>query len=154
MQNAISNALKSKRIIPRDIQDSFKSFRSKMNHHIVHTPSLEFFERINMLKIEGRSTSFFTDSAFTELRSVIDEHLEENPRLFCCLKFDLINISTVKALFELVKLLNKYHVIGKQVKLEWVISDGDEDMLDTANNLRSYADFPFSILLCADFDDL
>ena len=56
------------------------------------------------------------------------------------------NSSSAKFLLDVIVEVHKYHLEGFNVKINWYYDEGDDDMLETGEDLSDMIDFPFSFI--------
>lgn len=110
-----------------------KRFKYVMHHDLniikINGKPCRDEDRVNALLIEDIETHFDT---------------KNNIRLRVYVRFDQLFSSTIKHLFKLIKLLNKYHQQGKDIKIFWSYAE-NEDMIDIGLDLHPFCQFPFLI---------
>jgi len=101
-------------------------------------------------RFEIRGNSFL-DNAHEFFVPVLNwmKEYEKNPLPETKVLFDLtyINTSSQRMVFDFLKLLNNMHKAGHKVLVEWLYDENDEDLRDVGNDLLSFMDFPFKVLV-------
>ncbi len=101
-------------------------------------------------RFEIRGNSFLDNAHefFTPVINWIKEY-EKSPNEETRVVFDLtyINTSSQRMVFDFLKSLNNIHKSGKKVLVEWLYDENDDDLRDVGNDLLSFMDFPFKVLV-------
>lgn len=106
---------------------------------VYYTPSVDFEASTGKCILSGKSyleeTWDFYDQLLNWLRSYMDEvkgslHFEFHLTYF--------NTSSSKCILEIVKLLKKYQDEGGQVELLWYYPEGDDDILEEAEDFEEF----------------
>jgi hypothetical protein len=123
----------------------------KFSTHTYNTCDVEKILDIRMLSslylltVKGWSISPDIHSRYEDLLRRVSAHLDTHDHLNVFIKFELFNSSTVRYLFVLMKLLNKYHAEERKIRVYWSCNPLDFDMIEIGMDLRDLCDFEFKI---------
>lgn len=71
---------------------------------------------------------------------------EPNPTTNVIFKMKYFNTASSKVIFELIKKLNKIHLSGSPVKINWHYKSDDEDMYETGKYYSDLVEMPFDFI--------
>ncbi len=71
---------------------------------------------------------------------------EPNPTTNVIFKMKYFNTASSKVIFELIKKLNKIHLSGSPVKINWHYKADDEDMYETGKYYSDLVEMPFDFI--------
>lgn len=109
--------------------------------------NVRYLGSLNLMIAVGWS---ITDDAwvkYCQMMVDIEHHLKRNEELKVYFKLELINTSSAKYLFKVIKQLNKAHAAGKSVKIYWSCASTDygSEMVETGLDMAGMSDFSFQI---------
>lgn len=99
-----------------------------------NTPTVIVDDEIKVLQISGNCNSTDKEILF-KIIELIEELIEKNKEIYLELYLNKINTSTVKALFNLFKILKDYQSNGNNVKITWNIPSSNEDFIEIATDI-------------------
>ena len=70
----------------------------------------------------------------------------ESSPISLALKMNYFNSSSAKFLLDVIVEVHKFHLDGFNVKIDWYFDEGDDDMLETGEDLSDMVDFPFNFI--------
>lgn len=102
---------------------------------------------IGEIKIEGISVPENTLEFYETLKIWMDNYCS-NPaeNTICEIKLDYFNTSTASILLNLLKQLNKMHVNGKSVTINWYYDSNDYEIEESGKDFKSLLSCPFNII--------
>ncbi len=56
------------------------------------------------------------------------------------------NSSSAKFILDVIVEVHKFHLDGYSIKIDWYFDEGDDDMLETGEDLSDMVDFPFNFI--------
>ncbi|NOZ47220.1 MAG: DUF1987 domain-containing protein [Chlorobi bacterium] len=62
------------------------------------------------------------------------------------LKMNYFNSSSAKFLLDVIVEVHKFHLAGYNIVINWFYDEGDDDMLETGEDLSDMVDFPFNFI--------
>ncbi|MEM9895364.1 MAG: SiaC family regulatory phosphoprotein [Bacteroidota bacterium] len=107
--------------------------------------NINYLTNLNLITIRGWSIAQNIQSKYDELLLTIDGHLETKNNLNIHCKYELFNSSSLKCILNMIKKLNQHWRAGRDVKIFWSITDGEDEMLEMGLDLRGLCDFRFQI---------
>ena len=122
-----------------------------------YSPEINFDPEKNTLLIAGYSrpenvrTFYYPVLEWLEnyraevVKNVEKSALEDNP-ITLTLKMNYFNSSSAKFLLDVIVEVHKFHLEGYPVKITWYYDEGDDDMLETGEDLSDMVDFPFEFI--------
>lgn len=109
------------------------------------TVSSNFDEGV--LRLEGDSYPENAHELFRHVFDWINLYLEEMPRPFTLeLGLLYLNTSSIKALMDILDLLEESHRQGKAVKVQWYYDKKNERVAELAEEFREDCTFAFEII--------
>jgi len=101
------------------------------------TPYILIDEEEGYMRFEGESYLEDISSFFEETRIWLEKYLLSDFKLF---KFDCamiyFNSSTVKLLYNFLRLMDKHSVGGNNVIVNWIVSNNDEMIIDCGEDFK------------------
>lgn len=108
------------------------------------TPEIVFDRDKPEFRVTGKS---YMEDAMTHYRKVITwlEEYSKNPNPITNFKFELeyVNTASSKIVFDILDALDKMHLAGNKILVEWHYYEEDEDMLDLGKEFEEAYDMPF-----------
>lgn len=113
---------------------------------IILDPSKEVFE------IQGRSIPENSVDFYRPVMQWLEEYRRNpNEKTRLVVRLEYFNTSSSKCLVDLLRKLEKIHLDGKQVELEWYYEEQDEDMKESGEDFKEILKIPiFMIALQSD----
>jgi hypothetical protein len=99
------------------------------------------------IKIEGISVPENALEFYEVFKNWMDNY-ELNPagKTVCEIKLDYFNTSTANILLNFLKRLNKLHLSGKIVEINWYHLPNDFEIEESGNDFKSLVSVPFNII--------
>jgi outer membrane protein OmpA-like peptidoglycan-associated protein len=94
-----------------------------------HTPRVRFFKQKNLMWISGKSDHPGRPDALMEAIRMTERHLQTSDHLHFVFDITQVNASSVKALMNLLNQLKNHFQKGKDIRINWMISYLDDDMM-------------------------
>ncbi len=108
------------------------------------TPEIVFDKDKPEFRVTGKS---YMEDAIAHYSKVITwlKEYSKNPNPITNFKFELeyVNTASSKIVFDILDELNKMHLEGKKILVEWHYYEEDEDMLDLGKEYEEAYDVPF-----------
>ncbi len=109
--------------------------------------SIKFVEPHNLLIIKGWSITPELNTYYQATREGIIRHLTINKGLTIYFSYELLHSVTTRFLYNIVQILNQFHVLGKRVKIYWVIDQYNEQLIELGTELKALSHFSFDLSL-------
>lgn len=113
------------------------------------TPEVSFNKETNNFRISGRS---LPEDAFTFYSPIIawmsDYVINPNANSELIISLDYFNSSSVKQVLDLISVFERIIKTGKQAKVIWCYSEGDDLMEIKGLEFKSMLNIPFEIKIC------
>ena len=114
----------------------------------VKTPKISFDDGSGALEIEGRSipenSTEFYKPVFEWLDAYIDSPSANTEFAF---KLEYFNTSSSKCILDVLRKLEKLHINGNKVVVNWFYEEDDEDMKESGENYQSIVSVPIQLTL-------
>ncbi len=122
-----------------------------------YSPAIKFDPVNHKLEISGYSrpenvrTFYYPVLEWLEnyqkeiLENTDKSEFENNP-ISLILKMNYFNSSSAKFLLDVIVEVHKYYLDGYNIKIDWYYDEGDDDMLETGEDLSDMVDFPFTFI--------
>ncbi len=111
------------------------------------TPSVIMDARNYIIRIEGPS---FPEDAVDFYAPIVEwvKRLgnEFEDELVCDFDFTILSSASNKMVFEILIKLEKLHLLGRKVKVNWFYESFDEDMFDEGKGFKEGMKMPFEIV--------
>lgn len=113
-------------------------------HATSHTPYIHFEAKSGEMEIKGRSIPDQPDEFWIPILNWFETYLM-NPNFSTVIKIDLeyFNISSSKRILFLLYKLNELADSGKEVHVEWLYRQTDEDMYEVGQDYAYMVKVPF-----------
>ncbi len=109
--------------------------------------SPKVYLRDGKIYFEGRSVLNDPYHFYQPVFSWIRQYIDSDPtNIRIDLKFEYINTSSVKWVFEMLKTFLKKPGLKKELNINWYYEEGDEDMLELGEILKSIMNSSFHII--------
>lgn len=109
----------------------------------VKTPKISFDDGSGALEIEGRSipenSTEFYKPVFEWLDAYIDAPSANTEFAF---KLEYFNTSSSKCILDVLRKLEKLHINGNKVVVNWFYEEDDEDMKEAGENYQRIVSVP------------
>lgn len=117
-------------------------------HGTDRTPEVDFKFDEGLLKLSGRSITENPIQFYNQLDEYLNEYVSEaHENTVFEIVLEYFNTSTSKCLADLFKHLEKLHLSGKGVKVEWFYEQDDDEIKDSGEDYQDIFDIPFEIKL-------
>ena len=114
----------------------------------VKTPKISFDDGRGALEIEGRSipenSTEFYKPVFEWLDAYIDAPSANTEFAF---KLEYFNTSSSKCILDVLRKLEKLHINGNKVVVNWFYEEDDEDMKEAGENYQRIVSVPIQLTL-------
>ncbi len=101
-----------------------------------YTPSIELRE--GGIRLEGRSVVNDPQPLYQPVYEWVDDYVKKVPeKTHIDLKFEYINSSSTKWIFEILKIFQKDPRLLDRTRVNWYYEKGDDDMKELGEILRS-----------------
>ena len=97
-----------------------------------NSPAVCYREGVNVLTIEGNVSSEYAIDTMNRAINMVNKHFAAYEGLSLVMNIAKINTSGVKMMMNLLNKLKNYIAKGKEVKVVWILSERDEEMIDLA----------------------
>jgi len=110
------------------------------------TPTVNFDAKVNTFEISGKSLPEDVKEFYHPILKWLVEYCQSpSDSTILKVRMEYFNTASSKMILELFELLNKLHLSGKNVAIEWYYQEDDEDMMDAGNDYADMLDLPFKI---------
>jgi len=111
-------------------------------------PHVDFNPTNGKLLIEGESYHEYTQEFFEPLFDWVANFLKDKPeQIQLDFKMRYFNTASSKCFYEIIERLQEYHEEeGHEVAINWYYEDGDEDMLEVAEDYVEDSGFPINMV--------
>ncbi len=108
------------------------------------TPEIVFDKDKPEFRVTGKSYMEDAMAHYTKVIAWLSEY-GKNPNPTTNFKFELeyVNTASSKIVFDILDELNKMHLRGDKILVEWHYYEEDEDMLDLGKEFEEAYDVPF-----------
>ena len=111
------------------------------------TPLVNFDTDQGILEIKGRSSPENPVELYSTLMRKLDEFSQNGQTTFTAnLEFEYFNTSSSKCLFDILKKIAVMRDFGKDVTVNWVYEDGDDDMMEAGEDFSDLLDIEFNFV--------
>ncbi len=111
------------------------------------SPAIDFNAETGILKISGRSIPDDTFKVYNPIIEWLNQYsVQPNKTTTLDIRFEYINTSSSKFIFEILKKLEKLSNAGNDVTINWYYEEEDEDMMETGEDFQSIINIPIHIL--------
>lgn len=111
------------------------------------SPAIDFNAETGILKISGRSIPDDTFKVYNPIIEWLNQYsIQPNKTTTLDIRFEYINTSSSKFIFEILKKLEKLSNAGNDVTINWYYEEDDEDMMETGEDFQSIINIPIHIL--------
>ncbi|TAF63625.1 MAG: DUF1987 domain-containing protein [Cytophagales bacterium] len=110
------------------------------------TPEFLYDVQKGIFQMKGRSIPENPKPFYGQISDILQQYLK-NPANKTVFTFQLeyLNSTSVNGLNALLQLLNKLHQSGKEVSIQWLYEEGDDDMQEMGSRLQERVAFSFKI---------
>lgn len=108
--------------------------------------NIQYNRALNFISAVGWSTNQDTWVKYLQILADIESHLLHRDELNIYFKINMLNTSSTKYIFKIIKKLNQAHSQGKKIKLFWSCNtEHENEMIETGLDLRGLSNFSFEI---------
>ena len=112
------------------------------------TPTIDFNQETGVLELRGRSipenSTEFYKPVFEWLDAYIDAPSANTEFAF---KLQYFNTSSSKCILDVLRKLEKLHINGNKVVVNWFYEEDDEDMKEAGENYQRIVSVPIQLTL-------
>ncbi len=128
------------------IQETRRTWKRKPQKKQITDFQTQYRDELNLVSVRGWSMGNQIVEKYNQLLSDIQRHLEFNDALNVYFRYETFNVTTLRYLFKILKVLDKAYAKGQQVKIYWsCLSSKESDMIETGIELSNMCDFEFNI---------
>ncbi|MDE1171763.1 MAG: DUF1987 domain-containing protein [Verrucomicrobium sp.] len=111
------------------------------------TPKVTFVPEKGLFELSGLSYPENSVAFFLPVKKRLLEMLAMSDGPFTAnFRLDYFNTSSSKSILELLEILDRHHQHYKNVKVNWLYAEDDEDMRDNGLDYRTDLTVPFEVL--------
>ncbi len=125
---------------------SYKKLKSNIKSLSDNLPKISYIKAKNVLFIKGNSTGKGIDALYESVINTIQNHFENADKFNLYLYIDSLNITTLKNLFVIFKILKNHKSDGKNVKITWFFDLKNNNMMDSAFDFSDLFDLPVTVV--------
>tara|TARA_Y100001972_G_scaffold74473_1_gene90556 strand:- start:5120 stop:5509 length:390 start_codon:yes stop_codon:yes gene_type:complete len=107
--------------------------------------SIGYIKKINTVTVSGTTTDLELFPDYNRLIQQVEDHFSESGLLKCYFHFAAINTAITKVLFKLFRHLVNAQKEGYQIKIFWIIEEGDHELIDVGLDFKNLYDLDFQI---------
>ena len=111
-----------------------------------HTLTIAGYSRPENVRTFYYPVLEWLESYHQEVLNKTDKSVFTEKPINLTMKMNYFNSSSAKFLLDVIVEVHKYHLEGYNVKINWYYDEGDDDMLETGEDLSDMIDFPFSFI--------
>ena len=113
-----------------------------------HTPKIELDPNKGTLDFEGRSIPKDAKEFYTPIFKWLEEYIKTpQAKTHVKIYIDYFNTGSSMYLTNLFKRLNELYESGKEVSVEWLYDEDDEDIQSEGEMFKRYINAPFEIVM-------
>lgn len=108
-------------------------------------PTLRYMHEHDILMIKG---AFYSSQHYEELQNLVTKvssHFDDEDRLICYLQILEIELTTLKSLFDLFKVLTKNE--DKALSVFWVVPEGHTVLMKIGEDFNELYDFDIYVTM-------
>jgi hypothetical protein len=114
----------------------------------VKTPKISFDDGSGALEIEGRSIPENSTEFYKPVFEWLDAYIEApSANTEFAFKLEYFNTSSSKCILDVLRKLEKLHVNGNKVVVNWFYEEDDEDMKEAGENYQRIVSVPIELTL-------
>ncbi len=109
-----------------------------------NTPEIDFNLETGIFKICGKSVMEDVEAFFEPVIEWLEENIEKSavPLRFI-FNLEYFNIASSKRLLFILYLINDVHLRQKEVSIEWIFNENDDDMKEVGEDFACMVNVPF-----------
>ena len=107
--------------------------------------SIKYMKEWDTVIVRGRSTRLDVSYAYFNLIEKCKKHLQVSEELKCYFFSTIVNATKAKLLFNLFKVLEKGASSGKEITINWLVEENDEDLMSLGFDFKSLLNLQFLI---------
>ncbi|UCH15033.1 MAG: DUF1987 domain-containing protein [Bacteroidales bacterium] len=110
-----------------------------------NSPSVILNKQENNFEISGRSLPEEVIGFYSPVMNWLEKYVRDpNDNTLFRLKLDYINSASQRAIQELLTILEKIKIQGKDVEIDWYFMADDDDMKEAGEEYSETIDIPFN----------
>jgi len=111
-----------------------------------HTPQIIFDIEKNSLTLKGRSLPENANEFYKSILKWIDDYVDSKPeKTKISFDLDYFNTASAKAIFSILRKLEKLHENNQNTEAIWYYDVDDEDLKDVGAEFQSIFKFPIIV---------
>jgi hypothetical protein len=108
------------------------------------TPEIDFNLETGVFKISGKSVMEEVEEFFEPVIQWLDENIQlTHLPLKFIFNLEYFNIASSKRLLFILYKINDFHAQGKDVSVEWIFCEEDDDMKEVGEDFACMINVPF-----------
>jgi hypothetical protein len=117
------------------------------------TPEVILNSKDKVLIMKGRSSPENAVAFYDKILRVLDEYFKSAEFMEVHFMFEYFNTSSSKNIFDLLKKLKQHREAGKEVIINWVFEEYDEDMQETGEDYADLLDIDMNMIELESFSE-
>lgn len=110
-----------------------------------NSPSVILNKQENNFEISGRSLPEEVIGFYSPVMNWLEKYARDpNEKTLFKLKLDYINSASQRAIQELLTVLEKIKIQGKEIEIDWYFMADDDDMKEAGEEYSETIDIPFN----------
>lgn len=111
------------------------------------TPEVSYDLKNGIFQIRGKSIPENSRTFYEPIHLLLNKYLSTPAKKTTfTFKYEYCNSSTHVEIAHLLRSLEQLHTSGKQVVVYWLFEEGDDDMQEIGNTLKSITKTPFMMM--------
>lgn len=111
------------------------------------TPQIILDPKKEIFEIQGRSIPENSVDFYLPVMQWMDEYRRNpNEKTRFVVRLEYFNTSSSKCLIDVLRKLERIHLDGKPVELEWYYEEQDEDMKESGEDFKEILKIPFFMI--------
>lgn len=110
-----------------------------------NSPSVILNKQENNFEISGRSLPEEVIGFYSPVMNWLEKYVRDpNDKTLVKLKLDYINSASQRAIQEILTVLEKIKIQGKDIEIDWYFTADDDDMKEAGEEYSETIDIPFN----------
>lgn len=118
------------------------------------TPEIRLNTTAKILSFKGRSSPENALMFYEKVYAAIDQHMKESNELTVKFMFEYFNTSSSKCLFEIFKKLKGHMDAGKNIVIDWIFEEDDDDMMETGEDFADIIGIDINFVEVEDIEEI
>ena len=118
------------------------------------TPEIRLSTTEKILSFKGRSSPENALMFYEKVYAAIDQYMKESNTLKVKFMFEYFNTSSSKCLFEIFKKLKNYLGEGKNIVIDWIFEEDDDDMMETGEDFADIIGVDVNFVEVEDIEEI